>query len=279
MTQPLVRFVHLSDTHLLPPGQALDYSDIPPEYAHFARQALALPYDAATALRALAAAISALPFTPAFILHTGDVAGQLAAPEDYSAFRETLADLPAPVIYTPGNHDDSSALQRYLLGHSPALPFDHAHVINGARLVCLDSTVPGSHAGRVSVAQIDWLKAQIALDDDCPLLVALHHHPLPLGAAWLDSLMLDNSEALHTVLRRAGSRPRAVFYGHIHAHTHAVRDGVLYTSAPGVWCQFCAWPGDGPPALLEQAAPGFNIVTVYADRVAVLHHRLPMPLA
>lgn len=276
MTQLLARFVHISDTHLLRPGQALDYAGIPPEYAHFARQALALPYDAASALRALADAISVLPFTPDFILHTGDVAGQLAAPEDYGAFREMLAALPAPVIYTPGNHDDSSALQRYLLGQSPALPFDHAHALNGVQLVCLDSTVPGAHAGRLSVAQVDWLKAQLAPDDNRPLLVALHHHPLPLGAAWLDALMLDNGEGLHIALRRAGNRPRAVFYGHVHTHMHIVRDGVLYTSAPGVWCQFRAWPGDAPPALLDRAAPGFNVVTVYADRVAVLHHRLPL---
>ncbi|MGQ9889550.1 MAG: metallophosphoesterase family protein [Aggregatilineales bacterium] len=277
MTQPLARFIHISDTHLLRPGQGLTYGDIPPEYAHFARQVLALPYDSAAALRALVAAINALPFKPDFTLHTGDVAAQIGAPQDYEAFQELLAGLPAPVIYTPGNHDDSVALQRFLLGQTPAQPYDHAHAINGVQLVCLDTSLPGAHAGRLSVAQVDWLKAQLAPDDDRPLLVALHHHPLPLGADWLDSLILDNGEALHIALKRAGGRPRAVLYGHIHAHTHTVRDGVLYASAPSAWCEFRAWPGDAPPALLDGAAPGFNLVTVYPDRIAVLHYRSPLP--
>lgn len=277
MTPPLVRFIHLSDTHLLRPGRIPDYREIPPEYLHFASQVLALPYDSAAALRALVAAVNALPFKPDFTLHTGDVAGYVGAPEDYESFRELLADLPTPVIYAPGNHDDSAALQRFLLGQAPAQPYDHAHTINGVQLVCLDSSLPDAHAGRLSAAQLDWLAAQLAPDDNRPLLVALHHHPLPLGATWLDSLILDSGEGLHAVLTRASNRPRAVLYGHIHAHTVTVRDGVLYASAPSAWCQFRAWPSDAPPALLDGAAPGFNLVTVYSDRIAVLHHRLPLP--
>lgn len=276
MPQPFIRFVHISDTHLLNQGQILDYSDIPPAYSAFARQTLEMSYSPAQAFHALAEAINALPFPVDFILHTGDVAAQIAAPEDYLYLRETLAQFHMPVVFTPGNHDDSAALQHFLLAQTSFHAYPSLFECGDVQIVCLDSTVPGTHAGRLDDHQLAMVEALCKADDNRPLIIALHHHPLMLGTPWLDELMLENGEALHMLLKRAPGRLRGVFFGHIHAPVQTIRDGVLYSSAPGAWCQFRAWPNCDQPALLPDADPGFNVVTVATDRITVLHHRLHM---
>ncbi len=55
----MLRFVHISDTHINPDPQYGVYDGRP---------------STVEAARALVAEINALPFTPDFVLHTGDVA-------------------------------------------------------------------------------------------------------------------------------------------------------------------------------------------------------------
>lgn len=264
MTEPLLRFVHLSDTHL----------SVDPDYG----QGWA-PYHPRRGAEALVEQVNALPFAPDFVLHTGDVA---AAPDAaaYRLARDLLGRIRFPVCYLAGNHDDAAMLQRELLGtEHPASPFDCEFEVNGVQIVCVDSNGPAEPpAGSVRPAQLARLADLCARADPRPLVVALHHNALPVGIPWLDDYMgLTNGEALHRALLPARHRLRGVFFGHIHQNTQTLRDGILYASAPSSWYQIHAWPGQTETVRDPGAEPGFNIVTITARQTFIRSHRYPLP--
>lgn len=273
MENALLHFVHITDTHLLLPEQKLDYHDIPPDLETYARQILALPYDSQAVADALIREINALPIRPDFVLHTGDVAAQLLSGDDYGYMLDMLSHIAYPVYYLPGNHDDPDALRRFTRGE--AAPPYYEFAVNGVQIACLDSAshpvVP--HGGRLDDEQLGWLEALCSAPDDRPLVVALHHHPIPIGVPWLDMLALHNGSELHRILRKAGTRLRGVFTGHIHHGVDVVRDGILYSSAASAWCQFTGWPGHRFATLDTDVNPGFSLVTLTAEATFVRRHR------
>ncbi len=264
MTDPLLRFVHISDTHISPdPEYARDWA----------------PYHPNRGAEALVEQISALPFAPDFVLHTGDVA---AAPDPaaYRLARELLGRIPYPVRYLAGNHDDAVMLQRELLGvEQPASPFDCVLEVNGVQVVCLDSCGPAEPpAGSLRSAQLARLSDLCASADPRPLVVAVHHNVLPTGIPWLDGYMgLTNGAALHRALLPARHRLRGVFFGHIHQNTQTVRDGILYASVLSPWYQIHAWPGQTDTVRELDAEPGFNVVTITAEQTFIRQHRYAPP--
>jgi Icc protein len=264
MTEPLLRFVHISDTHLShDPDYARDWA----------------PYHPRPGVEALVEQINALPFAPDFVLHTGDV---VAAPDAaaYRLARELLGRIRFPVYYLAGNHDDPAMLQRELLGtERPVEPFDYHLEVNGVQIVCLDSTGPAEPpAGSIRSAQLARLADLCASADRHPLVVALHHNALPTGIPWLDDYMgLTNGLALHRALLPARHRLRGVFSGHIHQNTQTLRDGILYASVVSSWYQIHAWPGQTETVREPGAQPGYNIVTVTPEQTFIRCYRYALP--
>ncbi len=256
MTNILAQFVHISDTHISPD----------PDYGRDQT-----PYTAQAGVKALVQQINALPFTPDFILHTGDVAYD-PDPGAYPVARALLGSLRPPIYFTTGNHDDPAALQTILIGtRTPRLPFYYSVEINGVRLACLDSTGPAEPPrGSVSQEQLDWLEALCAAPDERPLLVAIHHNVLPASIPWLDEYMgLTNGEAFHRALLPGRHRVRGVFFGHVHQDLDLLRDGILYASAASSWAQFHAWPGQADTLHDATAQPGFSVVTVTREQTYI----------
>lgn len=261
--QPLLTIAHISDTH------------IAPDEAY----GLGRGWGANAGARALVAAVNALPFQPDLVLHTGDVAYDPEAAA-YPIARTILGGLHAPLRCLPGNHDDSAALQTTFWGRAVAQPYAYeAFVLNDVIIACLDSNGPAEPPrGFLPQEQLDWLEALCAADDERPLLVAVHHNPLPVGSPWLDDFMrLQNGEALHRVLLRAGRRLRGVLFGHVHQSLSIIQDGILYASAPSSWCQFIAYPGSDETAHDTSAEPGFQVVSITADQTFIRRWRMPPP--
>ncbi|MBZ0278510.1 MAG: metallophosphoesterase [Anaerolineae bacterium] len=256
MVQPLLNFIHISDTHISPDP---DYNR---ENSHHSAQEGA---------RALVRELQNLPFKPDFVLHTGDVAYD-PVPEAYEVCRDILGGIPYPIYYLAGNHDDPAALQRTLMRREDAvLPFHYALEINGVVIACLDSNGQAEPPrGYVSGEQLAWLEGICAADDDRPLVVAVHHNVLPVGIPWLDEFMpITNGEDVHRALLPGKDRLRGVFHGHIHQNTDVLRDGILYSSAASSWCQFHAWPGMVDTNADRDSDPGYSIVTVTRDRTYI----------
>lgn len=252
MPETLLRFIHISDTHYAPPDYERPTSRIDPRQG----------------VRVLIQQLNALPFTPDFILHTGDVAYD-PYPEIYDEIRTIFAELKVPVRYVPGNHDHNGALQTVVMGRAePQIPYYAKEVLNDVRLLYLDSNdfaAAPPPAGYVSEAQIAWLRDELAADDPRPVVVAVHHPLQKTGSnEWFDVFMNTvNGDAVHEVLKTAADKVRGVFYGHVHQNISFLRDGVLYCSALSSWTQFRAWPGQDMETIHDLSSdPGYNLVTI-----------------
>lgn len=276
MADIVLQFIHISDTHILKPGQTHDFSDIQPEWETYARQIMTLPYTTHAAAQAMVREINNLPARVDFVLHTGDVFNDPTSADDYDLVAELFAPIKYPLYYLPGNHDDTASLQQVLLGRDSAQPFDYEFEMNGVHIVCLDSNdrtgqYP-AHSGWLNDDQLTRLETICAAADTRPLVVALHHPPFVIDSPPLDSLRLYNGDALHKILLNARDRLRGVYFGHIHHPVDVWQDGILYSSAASGWYQFAAWPEYTTGAIIEGANPGFSLVTITTERVFIRRH-------
>ncbi len=262
MAEPVIRFIHISDTHITADPSVTNANQaVPP----------------AEAARALVRQINNLPFKPDFVLHTGDVAAE-ATEANYLLAREILNEIQYPVHYIPGNHDDSQMLQRVFLQEENIKPYYHYTFDAGnVQIVCLDSNGPAPDpAGFIVDEQLDWLQKLCKEPDDRSLVVAVHHNALAVGVPWLDEFMrMTNGEDFHRVLLPARERLRGVFFGHIHQNQQVLRDGILYCSVLSSWYQIHGWPGQTDTTYEPDADPGFNVVSITDDQTYIRHHRYP----
>lgn len=190
------------------------------------------------------------------VLATGDLVHDCSATA-YQRLRGHFKTLGVPVYCLPGNHDDLALMQQHLAGANVQLS---TCVDNGAwRIVLLDSTVPGSDAGHLAVAQLDHLETQLASAAGRHVLVCLHHNPLAVGSPWLDTMMIDNGAALFTVLDRHAT-VRGLLWGHVHQHFDTERHGVRLLASPSTCIQF---KPQSTGFALDDAAPGYRWLNLH----------------
>lgn len=206
--------------------------------------------------RALGHALAA--GVPDAILVTGDIAEDQTT-EAYQALRETLAPAGCPVFCLPGNHDDP-ALMRQMLAD------DQFHccetLSHGAWMLPMLDTWDGDRGGgRLGEDELLRLEQLLTDNSTAHTLVCLHHHPVPIGSAWLDKVGLDDASELRSLLGRH-PQVRGVLWGHVHQTYDADQDGIRMMGTPSTCYQFR--PRQDTFAL-DDMAPGYRRIRLYPD--------------
>lgn len=135
----------------------------------------------------------------------------------YARLRALLEALPLPLALLPGNHDRPLYLRAVLGRRATVAP---ALLPCGAwDLLLLDSHRPGCDSGWLGAGQLAWLRGVLAglAEPSRPLLVAVHHPPLPIGDPLMDTMLLEDREPLLAALAPL-PQLRSVVFGHIHQH-------------------------------------------------------------
>ena len=81
------------------------------------------------------------------------------------------------------------------------------------------------------------MRSMIASSDADHVLICLHHPPVKVGSAWLDSVGLDNGPQLLSELATDG-RVRMALFGHVHQAYDAMHDGIRIVGTPSTCRQF-----------------------------------------
>lgn len=267
MPEKLVTFAHISDTHL-----------------HADREFTmdGVPYPALPRVQAMIDYLNEFDAEIDFVLHTGDLLHSPSAPEEYSEMRAILDGLRYPLHAIPGNHDRVEWFQSHFLGRRAdeiTPTYQHEMEINGVQVLLTDSHTPPeirNAVGVLSHAQLHWLDDRCSAADDRPLIVAVHHHLLPLLAPWLDRIGFTNGEDVHEILLKAKDRLRGVFFGHIHETLITVRDGISYYSTQSGWFQTRTFFGQAEPQRDAVTNPGFNLVTLTETDTFIRVIRVPL---
>ena len=193
-----------------------------------------------------------------FVLSTGDLVHD-DSDAAYERFRDHLLRLGRPVFCLPGNHDELGKLHQHL--NTEPFHSNRSLRIGTWLLVFLDSSLPDSPAGHLAEAELDALDRTIRGHDARHVLICVHHHPRPLGSAWMDTMVIDNGDEL---LRRAvrHGRVRGILCGHIHQEYDAELQGMRLLGSPSTCIQFL--PGSDDFAL-DTAPPGWRWLRLQPD--------------
>lgn len=253
-------FLHITDLHVTPEGA-------PPLYGLDPGERLA------AAVADIGARHGPGAVTPAeFLVVTGDLThhGEAAA---YARLAALLAPLPMPVHLLLGNHDDRAAFAAAF----PAAPRDGAGFVQQALetpaglFLMLDTNEPGTHAGRLCAARLQWLGARLA-ESEGDVLLFLHHPPHRVGIARMDLIPLLDADALWQVLAPHASRIRHIFHGHLHRPLAGSWRGIPFSSLRGTSHQVGLDFSERPTAPGSHESPAYAVVRVSEEGVVIHTH-------
>ena len=253
-----MKFIHMTDTHLVDPGQQL--------YA----------VDPAKRLAAAVRSICHEHPDAQFVAITGDLV-QSGQETQYRALRETLSPLPMPVYLVPGNHDERLAMRRVF----PDLAGDrHGYVqysvdVTDARLLFLDTLEPGHSGGVLCANRLDWLAQELTRSNGRPVHVFMHHPPLAVGLPVMDCMGLAEPERFWNTLAAHGQNVRHIYFGHLHRPVQGMINGIGFSCLPGTHHQVCfdirMAAGDRVPGCHEP--PAYGVVAADAQQTVVHLHK------
>jgi 3',5'-cyclic-AMP phosphodiesterase len=221
---------HLSNAEKMAAGADLSFVQISDSHIGFNNEA---NKDVAATLREAVSRINALPRTPSFMLHTGDLT-HLAEAEEFDTLDQLLKGCKTKqVFYVPGEHDvlnDNGQQYRDRFGKSSKgqgwYSFDQKGV-HFAGLVNVMNIKEGG-LGVLGREQLEWLEDDLKGRSSSTPIVLFAHVPLwTIFPKW--GWGTEDSEQALGYLKRFGSV--TVLNGHIHQIIQKVEGNITFHTA------------------------------------------------
>jgi 3',5'-cyclic-AMP phosphodiesterase len=251
-----MKLIHITDTHLVQPGQLL------------------YGLDPAARLGAAIADINRHQGDADLVVVTGDLTHWGEA-EAYDLFRQVMDRLTIPWRVLVGNHDRRANCLRAL----DNAPRDPNGFVQGfldtpqGRLVFLDTLDETSHAGQLCARRLAWLEATLSSAAlGLPFFIFMHHPPFEVGVHDMDRIALAERAPFHAVMSPYMARIRHLFFGHVHRPISGSWHGVPFSTLRGTNHQ--VWFDLSPDSahLASHEPPAYAVVLIRPDTVIVHTH-------
>ena len=190
--------------------------------------------DVVGTLKAAVDKINAMPITPSFILHTGDLT-HLAQPDEFDTVDQVMKSAKSEkVFYVPGEHDvNTDNSKKFLDRYGKGTKGDgwYSFDSNGVHFIALVNVANLAEGGLGYLGndQLDWLEKDLkGLSKSTPIVVFAH---IPLWAVYPQwGWGTSDSAKVLTLLKRFGSV--SVLNGHIHQTIQKVEGNITFHTAP-----------------------------------------------
>jgi len=192
------------------------------------------------------------------ILFTGDLVHD-ERPEAYRYLRQQFDRLDCLCFSIPGNHDRIDLLAAEI--DADANQGFRVKQLGAWDILLLDSTIPGSEAGRLKPDTLIALERFLGGSEERPALVSLHHQPVAIGSRWIDSMQVDNGDALLALAERC-PQIRVILWGHVHQAFDQQRGHTRLLATPSTCAQFRP---NSREFALDQQLPGYRWLELEAD--------------
>jgi 3',5'-cyclic AMP phosphodiesterase CpdA len=246
-----MKLLQISDTHLGEPGAR-----------HFG-------LDPAAQLQLCVAHANAVHGDAELAVVSGDLVNA-ATESEYRELRRALSGLAVPWRLIPGNHDRRDRIRAAF----PELPFEPGRFLHqcvetsAATLLLLDTREPRQEWGRLCPERLEWIGARLEAAH-APVLVFMHHPPIPVGHAAMDAMGLREPEAFLGLLGRYREKVLHVCFGHVHRPFFTALDGIGFSAVPGTSHQVSLL-GMGRGDLYASGEPaGYGVILVQDGRAGV----------
>lgn len=166
------------------------------------------------------------------VVVTGDVStdGSISA---YELVRRELLRLDCPFWVLPGNHDKKAEMKSVFadrchtaLDGVPGCCVD----LEDARLLLLDSAVPGVSCGVLDERMLTWVAEQLNVPPQRPVMLWMHHFPFCTGYRGMDHPLAGEKELLALLQ----GHNAFVCSGHVHAGVVRREGDVTMLTCPAV---------------------------------------------
>ncbi|MFB6348167.1 metallophosphoesterase [Moraxella sp. ZJ142] len=166
---------------------------------------------------------------PDLFICTGDLVND-GNSDAYDWLFEMLQRTGTPYLAIAGNHDVTHEIgtglpyeKRLHIPITPDVRLLNCHrqlvgTHHDWQLLLLDSSVGGETHGKLSAATLSWLDTTLA-NSPLPAIIALHHHPSPVGSAWIDAYQLANAADFWQIIQKH-RHAHTIICGHVHQAQH-----------------------------------------------------------
>jgi len=159
----------------------------------------------------------------------------------------------------PGNHDSLRIMTELL--NTPPFHFCDISLYGDWCLIMLNSAVRWDDGGRLEASELQVLERALREHPDHHTLIAMHHHPVPMGSLWLDGLNLRNADEFFAVIDQY-PQVRGVTWGHVHQAKQLQRNDVVLFSTPSTNCQFLP---NSDAFMMDSLPPGYRWIDLQPD--------------
>jgi Icc protein len=236
-----IRLLHVTDPHL---------------YAQ--RDATMRGVNTFESFQAVLQHVAANERQPTAIIATGDLV-QDETRQGYERFCKLVGESGVPVHCIPGNHD-APPIMSELLSNAPFHYCGDARYA-GWQLIMLDTTARWHESGQMHAEELQRLDRTLAANPGQHALLCMHHHPTPMGSAWLDRINLLNSDEFLAVVERHNN-VRGIVWGHVHQESDRELNGIRMLSSPSTCSQFLP---NSETFHLDTTPPGYRWIDLMPD--------------
>ena len=195
---------------------------------------------------------------PDAVIATGDLV-QDETRQGYERFRDAMETLKVPVHCLPGNHDSQTIMEATL--NDPPFHYCGDAVYDDWCLIMLNTVIRLDDGGRLAPDELARLNRTLAERADKHVLLAMHHHPLPMGSLWLDGVKLRNSDKLFKALQ-PHENVRCMMWGHVHQSSDRQHNGIRMISTPSTASQFLP---DSDVFKMDRRPPAYRWLNLHTD--------------
>lgn len=143
----------------------------------------------------------------------------------------------------------------------PPFYYCEATEIDNWMIIGLDSCETGRAGGAIADLELDRLDDAIESSDAGHVMVCLHHPPVPMGSAWLDTVGLDDGPAFLKRLSASG-KVRLAIFGHVHQAYDESHDGIRIIATPSTCRQF---KPQSDEFALDDLPPAYRRIALHSD--------------
>jgi len=132
----------------------------------------------------------------------------------------------------------------------------------------LDTLASERPEGELCARRLAWLAERLA-DTAGPVMLFLHHPPLPAGIPSMDRIGLCDADALWAALAPHRDRIRHIFHGHLHRPVAGSWRGIPLSSLRGTAFAVTLDQRPDAPTVSRREAPCYALARVEGDDVVV----------
>jgi Icc protein len=250
----MLKFIHITDTHLVEQGHALYGLDPCKRLAQCLDSVIREHSDAA------------------LCVVTGDLA-HVGHRDAYRQLFEQLARLPMPVLPILGNHDSRSNFREFFPGvQTDSNGFvQYEAPVGQYRGLFLDTNEPGVDYGVLCEQRAKWLADRLA-EDEQPVLLFMHHPAFALGIPTMDRIALLDTKPFEQALAGQAHRIKHLFFGHIHRPIFGSWRGIPFSTMRGTNHQVALRLDDTGQIAGSHEPPQYSVVLLGEESITVHVH-------